>query len=509
MNLGLFQMGKTSSPVRARREADLKFSEMKFLSNGAGKSLKATSIHRGEAESRNVTCRNTTNLNTEHSLSLLDTAGEQARRWVYDGEKETISIAHADASNKHQKEGNSGLSQVTTQYTWSESVRARSELEDPFEFYTRQLLKVNLDTPKNSEKVMTEGNLDKRYWSLEELKCLLEHRKSFWDSEANDSVMSKIQGLPSNSRKRKCSLSIEQKIPAQSGKVRGNNRIRNNADQYNAIGALTRSHHGSAPALTAHPRGSEGINVDPMQMIHRQPEPASSQMYGHADIIEPSTSEYMLYPGTSSFTGSSLQFQKPKSTVQSCRTSGLSEPKISTSSAMGLDYTKSLMHYANETVPLLGGKYALIEQALSAAYDVIMHPEQDPLHRLQENQEIETAMRSDPSDVRSKLKESIFPVADDSYGSGLPEDLSWAASDTEIFLHNSHDTAEQKPHLSLTQPNRQHLIGDFPETRRSARGSPGMRVVETVFRPTMTMVSGLQEEIVSGLKGFWRQQKLY
>ncbi|KAE8357233.1 hypothetical protein BDV27DRAFT_170928 [Aspergillus caelatus] len=514
-------MGRTSSPVKVQG-ADLSFSEMKFLSYRARKDRETACIYRGK-EGNGIVCRNSPNKNRRGSLTLLNTADERAGRQASDvfphetsvyghGQRNNMLQVYTYASSQHQNEGNEGISRTATAYTWSESVRGYSTMDDPCEWCTRQLLSIDWDVQDNNEAIATVKST-RKYWSLEELKCLLDQRKLLWDSDAYSPVVWTNESTHWRRRKRKRSQSIGEGEPAQTPKRVNKHNSENKAECYGVISIPATNHHDPAsepPALLRSSGDTDGVS---MHMLHGQPAPASPQAFDQADIIEPPTSDFTLY-GTSSFISSSLHIQNPRSVMQSHGSCGLKEAKTSTTSAMIWDYDKSPAQFANRAAPLPGGDCALIAQTLSAAYDVIMQPEEDPLYKLPKHRMVDTPMRDASSGVGGNG--NIFQVPDDYHG--LPYDLAsyWLpgiASETGIFSHGSYDSTEQKRYLGLPQPNYavqpQYFTGQFPEARFSAGETPEVVMTEAESRPTTAMVSGLQEALLGGLKGFWRQQKLY
>ncbi|KAE8134193.1 hypothetical protein BDV38DRAFT_295473 [Aspergillus pseudotamarii] len=494
---------------------------MKFLSYRARKD-RETACNYPDKEGNGIVCRNSPNKNPRGCLTLLNAADERGGRQASDvfphetsvyghGLRNTMLQVYTYASSQHQNEGSECISRTATAYTWSESVREYSAMDDPCEWCTRQLLSIDWDAQDNNEATTIEST--RKYWSLEELKCLLDQRKLLWDSYASSPVVWTNESSHWRSRKRKRSQSIGEGEPSQTPKRVNKHNSENKAERYGAIGIPATNHHDPAsepPALRSS-RDTEGVS---MHMLHGQPAPASPQAFDQADIIEPPTSDFTLYPGTASFISSSLQNQKPRSVMQfhdSCR---LKEAKTSSASVMIWDYDKSPAQFANIAVPLPGGDCALIEQTLSAAYDVIMQSEEDPLYKHPKHRMVDTPLRDASSGVGSSG--NIFQVPDDYHG--LPANLAsyWlpgVASETGIFSHGSYDSTEQKRSLGLPQPNYavqpQYFTGQFPEARYSAGETPEVVMTKAESRPTTAMVSGLQEALLGGLKGFWRQQKLY
>ncbi|KAJ1709065.1 ariadne RING finger [Aspergillus flavus] len=494
-NLGLFQMGRTSSPVKVQG-ADLSFSEMKFLSNKARKDREAACFYRDK----------------EENGSASDVLPYEISVYEH-GQKSTMPQTYPKASKQHRHEGSDGISRAATAYTWPESAREYSALDDPGEWCARQLLNIDLDVQDENEAIVTVEST-RKYWSLEELKCLLDQRKLLWDSDTNSPVASTNERSHWGSRKRKRPQSIGEGEPAQTPKMTKKHNSQNNAEHYGVISIPVTNHHGPASELPALLRNSGDTDGVSMHMLHGQPAPASPQAFEQADIIEPPTSDFTLYPGTSSFISSSLHNQKPKSVIQSHDSCGLKEVKASTASEMIWHYDESPAQFANRAMPLPRDDCALIAQTLSAAYEVIMHSEQDPLYQIPKHLTLDTPMRDASSGVGGNG--NISQVADDYHG--LPEGLAFywlpgVASDTGTFSHGSSDFAEQKRSLCLSQPTYagqlQYFTGQFSEARYSTGETPEVIMAEAEFRPTAAMVSGLQEDLLGGLKGFWRQQKLY
>ncbi|KAE8308754.1 hypothetical protein BDV41DRAFT_550439 [Aspergillus transmontanensis] len=522
MNLGLFQMGRASSPVKVQG-ADLSFSEMKFLSNKARKDREAACIYRGKEENGSV-CWNSPNQNLRTCSPLLNTVDQRARRQASDvfpyeisvyehGQRSTMPRTYPNASSQHRHEGSDGMSRAATAYTSPESAREYSPLDDRGEWCARQLLSIDLDVQDQNEAIATIKST-RKYWSLEELKYLLDQRKLLWDSDTYSPVVSTNESSHWRSLKRKRPLSIGEGEPAQTLKMTKTHNSKNNAEYYGVIGIPVPNHHDPAsepPALLRSSGDTDGVS---MHILHGQSAPASPQAFEQADIVEPPTSDFTLYPGKSSFISSSLHNQKPKSVMQSHYSCGLKEVKSSTTSEMIWDYEESPAQFANRAMPLPREDCALIAQTLSAAYDVIMHSGQDPLYQIPKHLMLDTPMRDASSGVGGNG--NIFPVADDYHG--LPEGLAFyrllgVASDTGTFSHGSSDFAEQKRSLGLSQPNYagqlQYFTGQFPEARYSAGETPEVIMAGTESKPTAAIVSGLQEDLLGGLKGFWRQQKLY
>ncbi|KAB8220492.1 hypothetical protein BDV33DRAFT_203346 [Aspergillus novoparasiticus] len=522
MNLGLFQMGRTSSPVKAQG-AGLSFSEVKFLSNKARKDREAACIYRDKEENRSV-CWNPPNQNLRTYSPLLNTVDQRARRQASDvfpyeisvfehGQRNTMPQTYPNASSQHRHEGSDGISRAATAYIWPEGAREYSALDDPEEWCARQLLSIDLDVQDQNEAIATVKST-RKYWSLEELKYLLDQRKLLWDSDTYSPVVSTNESAHWRSLKRKRPQSTGEGEPAQSPKTTKKHNSENNAEHYGVFGIPVPNHHDPASEPSAFLRSSGDTDGVSMHLLHGQPAPASPQAFEQADIVEPPTSDFTLYASTSSFISSSLHNQKPKSVMQSHDSCGLKEVKTSTASEMIWDYDESPAQFANRAMPLPRENCALIAQTLSAAYDVIMHSEQDPLYQIPKHLMLDTSMRDASSGVGGNA--NIFPVADDYHG--LPEGLAcyWlpgVASDTGTFSHGSSDFAEQKRSLGLSQPNYagqpQYFTGQFPEARYSAGEVPKLIMAGAESIPTAAMVSGLQEDLLGGLKGFWRQQKLY
>ncbi|OGM43882.1 ariadne RING finger [Aspergillus bombycis] len=522
MNLGLFQMGRTSSPVKVQGP-DLSFSEMKFLSNKAREDSEAACIYRDKEKSGSVYW-NSPSQNTRACSSLLNTVDEQAHHQESDAfphetsvyehdQRSTMLQAHTDGSTQLQKKGSEGITRTATVYTWPESVHGYSALDVPYQRCTRQLLSINLDVRDNNEAITTV-NPTRDYWSLEELKCLSDQRNLPWDSDAHSSTMPTNASSHWRSRKCKRPQSVGEGEPSQTPRMAKEHNSKDNTEVYGGISIPAANHHDPASEPPTLPRSggeTDGVSV---HISHGQPAPASPQAFDQADIIEPPTSDFTLYPGTSSFISSSLHIQKPTSVMQSHDSYGLKEAKNSTASALISDNDKPSAQFANMAVPLPGGDCALIAQTLSAAYDVIMHPEQDPLYKFPRHRMVDTPMRDASSGVGGNG--NIFQAPEDYHG--LPDDLAsyWLpgiASETGIFSHGSNDSAEQERCLGLSQPN--HAVyptcftGHFPDARYSAGETQNVRMAGAESRPTAAMVSGLQEDLLGGLKGFWREQKLY
>jgi hypothetical protein len=446
-------------------------------------------------------------LDTGASLSLLDTVDGRANRQIYDmfhygsvEERDWESAGvpvNTNPGNQSQNEGSWDLSQVTTiPYTWSESVRISPAKEDPFDLYTRQLLNVNLDAQETRTT-----NPSRKYWTLEDLKCLLEQRRALWDSQAYAPVVSANQSPLTKSQKRKRSPSADLGITTQASKVRRMHDNKTNVIQNGAIGAPPSSHHGSASHSAVRFRDSGDINGEPTQTW--QPTSASSQLRGQADILDAGLpeSDFTLYPDpeTSSSISSSLRFRDVGSTMhygkvdETCELdeAGTSAPV----SVMDWEYDKSLTHHANEIVPLPEQSYTLIAQTLSAAYNVIMYPELDPLYNGQGCRLMDITRGEDHGvgNNASNFQES--------------NDLSscWPFEEGGAF---SHDIAREEQRQQSSDEVHQILVGQFPEARRSAGEAPKGKI-DAESRPTSAVISGLQEDILGGLKGFWRQQKLY
>ncbi|KAE8322253.1 hypothetical protein BDV39DRAFT_196851 [Aspergillus sergii] len=405
-------------------------------------------------------------------------------------------------------QGSDGISRVATAYTWPESAREYSALDDPGEWCARQLLSIDLSVQDQNEAMATVRST-RKYWSLEELKYLLDQRKLLWDSDTYSPIASTNESSHWRSLKRKRPQSIGEGEPTQSPKMTKKHNSKNNAEHYGVIGIPVPNHHDSAsepPALLRSSGDTDGVS---MHLLHGQPAPASPQAFEQADIIEPPTSDFTLYPGTSSFISSSLHNQKPKSVMHSRDFCGLKEVKSSTASEMIWEYDESPAQFANRAMPLPREDCALIAQTLSAAYDVIMHSEQDPLYRIPKHLMLDTPMRDASSGVGGNG--NIFPVADDYHG--LLDGLAFywlpgVASDTGTFSHGSSDFAEQKRSLGLSQPNYagqpQYFTGQFPEARYSAGATPEVIMAGAESKPTAAMVSGLQEDLldVAGIPYF-------
>ena len=420
---------------------------------------------------------------------------------------------YTNASSQLQSEGSEGISRTATAYTWSESVREYSAMDDPCEWRTRQLLSIDWDVQDNNEAIATVES-PRKYWTLEELKCLLDQRKLLWYSDAYSPVVWTNESSHWRGRKRKRSQSIGEGGPAQTPKRVNKHNNENKAGRYGATSIPATNRHDPVSELPALLRSSGDTDAVSMHMLHGQPAPASPQAFDQADIIEPPTSDFTLYPGTSSFISSSLHMQKPRSVMQSHDSCVLKEAKTPTASAMIWDYDESPAQFANRVVPLPGGDSALIAQTLSAAYDVIMQPEEDPLYTFPNHRMVDTPVSDASSGVGSNG--NIFYVPDDFHG--LPDDLVsyWLpgfASEAGVFSHGSYDSTVKKHYLGLPQTNYavqpQYFTGQFPETRYSAGENHEVVMAEAESRTTTAMVSGLQEALRGGLKGFWRQQKLY
>ncbi|KAE8382830.1 hypothetical protein BDV26DRAFT_252723 [Aspergillus bertholletiae] len=514
MNLGLFQMGKTSSPVKVQGADLTSFSEMKFLSKQTRKGRKAACINQGKEESGNIHW-NSPNPNPRAFSSLFNTIGEQARGQARDkfpqgtsvyehGQMSTMLQAYRDASSRDQDKGSEGLSRTTIPYTWSESIRESSALDDPYKCYTGQLLRV---VQRNNEETATIKST-KKYWSLEELRFLLDRRKVFWDTEVYDSVMSTNESCHWRSQ------AVEEQVPAQTPKRVKNHSTEEDAKRYGATRTLVPNHYDSVfepPAPRKTSGDTDGVSTE---MLHGRLAPVSTQAFEQADIISPPASDFTLYPGTSSLISSSLYIKKPSPVTQSLDSCGLREAKPSTVSAMIWDYDKSPAQCANRAAPLPVEDCALFAQTLSVTCDVIMDPEQDPLYRLPRPQLVDTPMRETSSGAGGSR--SIFQVPDDSHG--LRDDLAsyWlpgTAPETGFFSHGSYDFAEQERYLGIPQPNYAvrslYFPGQFSKARYSAEETPEVLMLEAESRPTPTMPSGLLDDLLGGLKGFWRQQKLY
>ncbi|KAB8260263.1 hypothetical protein BDV32DRAFT_49858 [Aspergillus pseudonomiae] len=522
MNLGLFQMGRTSSPVKVQGP-DLSFSEMKFLSNKARKEREAACIYRGK-EKKGSVYWDSPNQNPRACSSLLNTVDEQAHHQerdalpletsVYEhGQRSAMLQAHKDGNAQHQKKGSEVISKTATMYTWPESVRENSALDGAYEKCTEQFLSVDLDVQDNNEAIATVKST-RNSWSLEEVKCLPDQRKQLWDPDAHSPAVPTNASFHWRSQERKRPQSVGEGEPAQTPTMVKEYDSKDNTDSYGANSIPATNHPDPAsepPALLRSSGDTDGVS---MHMSHRQPASASPQAIDQADIIEPPTSDFTLYPGTSSFVSSSLHIQKPTSVMQSHDSHGLQEAKTSTASVMISDYDKPPAQFANRAAPLPGGDCALIEQTLSAAYDVIMHPEQDALHKFPRHRTVDKPIRDASSGVGGNG--SIFQVPEDFHG--LPDDLApyWCpgiASETGIFSHGSYDSAQPKRCPGVSQPNHavylQCFTGQFLDARYSAGETQNERMAGAESRPTAAMVSGLQEDLLGGLKGFWRQQKLY
>ncbi|KAF7590751.1 hypothetical protein BBP40_002489 [Aspergillus hancockii] len=414
-------------------EADLSFSGVKFLSNGLRNNRKPVYNYR-DREGSGSARRLSRKPNTRALSSLPDTVHWRCHRQACDmfenesvqecdGKSAQVSVRKNSGPQGHS-EGSRDLSQATTiPYTWSEIVRS-PRLEDPFETHTKQLLNVNLNAQETSEEALTPQP-NKRYWTLEELRCLLEQRRVLWDSQANVPEVSANQIPHTRSRKRKRSPSTEMGIYAQAPEVVEIHYDKNNTEQYTAIGAPTPSHHDLASQSAAQLRQGGDINGESIQTWHGQPAFASSQICEQADISDVClpTSDFTLYPGTLGFTSPSL----PQDVGPMMRY------------GKGC-YDKSLTHHTNETVPLLGESNDLDAQTLSAAYDVIMQPELDPLYDDQGYQLTDTT-RTESRRVGNN--ESVIHESNYYYASGLSNDLSSCRRIEEDGIF-SHDSARQK-----------------------------------------------------------------
>ncbi|GAB1198965.1 hypothetical protein APSETT444_008295 [Aspergillus pseudonomiae] len=358
-------------------------------------------------------------------------------------------------------------------YTWPESVRENSALDGAYEKCTEQFLSVDLDVQDNNEAIATVKST-RNSWSLEEVKCLPDQRKQLWDSDAHSPAVPTNASFHWRSQERKRPQSVGEGEPAQTPTMVKEYNSKDNTDSYGANSIPATNHPDPAsepPALLRSSGDTDGVS---MHMSHRQPASASPQAIDQADIIEPPTSDFTLYP----------------------------------------DYDKPPAQFANRAAPLPGGDCALIEQTLSAAYDVIMHPEQDALHKFPRHRTVDKPIRDASSGVGGNG--SIFQVPEDFHG--LPDDLApyWCpgiASETGIFSHGSYDSAQPKRCPGVSQPNHavylQCFTGQFLDARYSAGETQNERMAGAESRPTAAMVSGLQEDLLGGLKGFWRQQKLY
>lgn len=159
---------------------------MKFLSNKARKDREAACFYRDKEENGSV-CWNSLNQNLRACSPLYHTVNQRACRQASDvlpyeisvyehGQKSTMPQTYPKASKQHRHEGSDGISRAATAYTWPESAREYSALDDPGEWCARQLLNIDLDVQDENEAIVTVEST-RKYWSLEELKCLLDQRK--------------------------------------------------------------------------------------------------------------------------------------------------------------------------------------------------------------------------------------------------------------------------------------------------------------------------------------------
>ncbi|KAL4926945.1 RNA recognition motif domain-containing protein [Aspergillus undulatus] len=224
-NLGIFNKGRTSSPVKTR-VIDQSFSETDFLSkppiqgeasrtsqHGDNRNMieydfgiRETCQHYNEACAEQMEPR--TGENSQQQPQTADTGLEIDNYSMNHGpEKDFDPKASSNISSFNQ-----GPSHGKGRRTPREELMAHhparqdgpSAVDDP----TMKLLDFDLHT---SEKCVAV-NQAKRYWSLEDLKSLLQKRVSAWRTEDKE-ITTTLTGFQDNPRKRKRNPSRELKSP--------------------------------------------------------------------------------------------------------------------------------------------------------------------------------------------------------------------------------------------------------------------------------------------------------
>ncbi|KAL3463066.1 hypothetical protein BJX64DRAFT_287800 [Aspergillus heterothallicus] len=207
LNLGIFNKGKRSSPVKARVPEN-GFSEIDFLN-------KSSAIEQGNQSLRQANRLSMLNYNKaaensphkSHEPRVESSIRESPRRRFHDvdigtNQGNTALYHGSEACNGEttntnfapfSKPGNQHLDQKSREVppgktTLTDSVKESSMV---------QMLENYLCIPG----ARAAADTNKRYWTLEDLKCLMEQRAALWTAETEDSTSScEVELEPSKKR---------------------------------------------------------------------------------------------------------------------------------------------------------------------------------------------------------------------------------------------------------------------------------------------------------------------
>ncbi|RJE17654.1 hypothetical protein PHISCL_10009 [Aspergillus sclerotialis] len=208
LNTGIFQKGKTSSPVKNRELPDLAFSEMKFLSKKSQVTHNESATRQTERKIGRIV-EKTQRKVVDYGARFMERTGtprSTEKRSPLQSEVIEPGLQHSPPSpiscqspNRcrvgHAKDGHflhhaadPGSERKRKRasshipYTWSES-----QFDSPAEIYEHCLKKLLPVDPIIQQERSAASNSISRYWDIEELKNLLEERKRLWDSHHRDS----------------------------------------------------------------------------------------------------------------------------------------------------------------------------------------------------------------------------------------------------------------------------------------------------------------------------------
>ncbi|KAE8154039.1 hypothetical protein BDV25DRAFT_136407 [Aspergillus avenaceus] len=508
---GIFNRGKTSPPVKMRQ--DLCFSEMEFLSN------KPPTIQ--EPVNTGYQLRGDGGLNSpqmnNNPLALPATVvmkDQQQACHASPNQDQDRPPVHTNKSAQYKNQGDGSSDRTAILYSWSETVRLSLPPQDPFEAYTERLLNANLDTYDTNDKDMI-SNQPKKYWNLEELAYLLEQRTALWDSNTDVPTGSTNQNTNNTnikSLKRKRASLIEQEVPVQTtsaARINGNCYYyysNNNIEQH--ISSETPNNQVSEVEAAAPSKGGINIKNRSTQALLEDNTMERTQTQEQDDIMDVLMEDFTLYSGESSFNPFSL----PSEDMGRIPYFGQSdEPSMSKrlEASMWPYRQNQNRDMTDAAEPLLSDR-TLIKQALSAAYDVIMNPEKDPLYNGHTyDEKMDSAMKSGPTSVCSD--EDAYQVSetfqDPSTGGHFGKPLLGQALPSYPYRATGEKQLLDPMDWNYTA-FRSPPVEHFPETICSASEMQGLKI-EAESRPCFKTKLEFQASLHSELGKFWRPQKLY
>ncbi|KAL4779388.1 hypothetical protein BJX76DRAFT_351848 [Aspergillus varians] len=225
-NLGIFTRGKRSSPVKTR-VLDHGFSETEFLNRASVPEQANQSFQPRNSISilkYDIEIGSTSQARNEAGVKLLRSSVEGAPQ--QQPPSGNMELDQTDTAIYHESENDPNPREDTVTAPLSQlfprgeerggsherlTVRSQagqdvcSVVNLPGEYGTMQQLDFHLHSPKES---VTIGPA-RKYWTLDELKNLMQQRISSWKSKAEDNMMTLAPQLQQSSRKRKRTSSQE------------------------------------------------------------------------------------------------------------------------------------------------------------------------------------------------------------------------------------------------------------------------------------------------------------